>query len=193
MPAGPLLRSFGEAQAGFRAPGGVRGGNAFWHVNVNLSLPIPLHGWSLPLIPNEQTGLVDADGNPVTIKQMLNKQVQKTGPNMLAAVLRTENPALTPDQAGEQARQVFSEIEPATQYIINDANVYSIKPLLMFDAAGLSDDRGFGNQTWMAGGGGLQLTIVTAKFEIGYMHTLSGPTFGSRGNVFVRLVFENLF
>jgi hypothetical protein len=25
------------------------------------------------------------------------------------------------------------------------------------------------------------------------MRTLSGPTFGSRGNVFVRLVFQNLF
>ena len=45
----------------------------------------------------------------------------------------------------------------------------------------------------VAAGGGLQLTIVTASFEVGYMHTLSGPTFGNRGNVFARLVFQNLF
>jgi hypothetical protein len=34
---------------------------------------------------------------------------------------------------------------------------------------------------------------VTAKFEAGYMRTLSGPTFGQKGNAFVRLVFQNLF
>ena len=39
----------------------------------------------------------------------------------------------------------------------------------------------------------IRFTIVTAKLEVGYMRTLSGPTFGNRGNVFVRLVFQNLF
>jgi len=37
------------------------------------------------------------------------------------------------------------------------------------------------------------VTVVTAKLEAGYMWTLSGPTFGSRGNAFARLVFQNLF
>ncbi len=192
MPSGPLIRSFGEGQAGFRTTGGIRGGDSFWHVNINLSLPIPFPGWSRPLIPNEEMDLTDANGNPITIKQMLSKQVEKSGPNMLAAVLRRENPNLTPEQAAAQARQVFSEIEPATYYIINDANIYAIKPMLMFDAAGMSAN-GFAGQTWLAAGGGLQLTIVTAKLEIGYMRTVSGPTFGSRDNVFARLVFENLF
>jgi len=39
----------------------------------------------------------------------------------------------------------------------------------------------------------VEVTIVIAKLQVGYMRTISGPTFGSRGNVFVRLVFQNLF
>ena len=61
----------------------------------------------------------------------------------------------------------------------------------MLDAAGLYDNGS--SETWVAAGGGVQLTIVIAKLEAGYMHTVSGPTFGSRGNAFFRLVFQNLF
>ena len=61
----------------------------------------------------------------------------------------------------------------------------------MLDAGGLHGNGG--SETWLAAGGGVQLTIVIAKFETGYMHTVSGPTFGSRGNTFFRLVFQNLF
>jgi hypothetical protein len=44
-----------------------------------------------------------------------------------------------------------------------------------------------------AAGGGIQVTVVTAKLEFGYMHTLSGPSYGDQGNAFGRLVFQNLF
>jgi hypothetical protein len=192
IPEGPLLRSFGESQAGFRVPGGVVGGNAFWHVNLNISIPIPLSGWYRPLIPNETTDLPGPDGQLLSLKQVLNNQVTRSGPNLLAAALRAKDPTLSPQDAAAKAKSILSEVEPAADYIINDANLYAIKPLLMFDAAGLSGT-GAASQTWFAAGGGLQLTLVTARFEIGYMRTLSGPTFGSRGNVFVRLVFENLF
>ena len=40
-PTGPLIRSFGEGQAGFRTSQGVSGGNAFWNINLNLTFPIP--------------------------------------------------------------------------------------------------------------------------------------------------------
>jgi hypothetical protein len=69
--------------------------------------------------------------------------------------------------------------------------VFAVKPLLMFDAAELESSPG--RASWLAAGVGVQLTVVTAKFEAGYMRTLSGPTFGSRGNVFARLGFERLF
>src|SRR5213075_1830951 len=35
MPGGPLIRSFGENQAGGRGRGAARGGGSFWHINVN--------------------------------------------------------------------------------------------------------------------------------------------------------------
>jgi hypothetical protein len=190
MPAGPLMRSFGQNEAGFRtASGGVRGGDAFWHVNLNLTFPI--RSWSRALIPNELTDIEGADGNPLSIKQLLRKQIDVTGPSMLAAALKQQGTSA--EEAEKRANQVFKEVQPATHFIVDDANLYSIKPLLMFDAAGMSGRGESSDETWLAGGGGVQLTIVTAIFEVGYMRTFSGPTFGDRGNVFVRLVFQNLF
>ncbi len=179
MPVGPILRSFGEGQAGLSVPGGRRGGDSFWHVNLNLTLPIPY--FSRALIPNELTDLEDENGNPTSLKQLLRRQIDVTGPSMLAATLTQQG--LSDAEAAAKAESILEEIKPATHYIINDANLYSVKPLLMFDAAGLSGG-GLAGQTWLTAGGGLQLTIVTAKLEVGYMHTLSGPTFGQRGNFF---------
>ncbi len=171
----------------------MSGGDAFWHVNVNLSIPIPIHGWFRPLIPNEMTDLPGADENPLTIKQVLSNQINRSGPAMLAAALQSEHPQWTPQEAEAKARSILSEVQPAADFVINHANLYSIKPLFMFDIAGISDSKSRSSETWMAAGGGVQVTIVTASFEIGYMQTLTGPTSGNRGSVFMRLVFQNLF
>jgi len=189
MPAGPLIRSFGEGQAGFRTAGGVRGGLGFWHVNLNFALPVP--GLSRALIPNEVTDLQDSQGRPVTIKQMLRKQVDVSGPSMLGATLKHQG--MTAEEAAQKTEDVFAEIKPATHFMIDDANLYAIKPLLLFDVGGLMDRGGSPSETWLAAGAGVQVTVVTAKFELGYMRTFSGPTFGDRGNIFARLVFQNLF
>ena len=190
MPSGPLIRSFGEGQAGFRLPGGgVRGGQSFWHANLNVAIPLPW--WSRPLIPNEETDIEDSQGRPVTIKQMLRRQVDVTGPSMLGATLKSQGvPAA---EATKRAQDVFAEIRPATHFMIDDASIYAIKPLLMVDAGGLVSAGGSASETWLAAGAGIQVTVVTARFEAGYVRTVSGPTFGDRGNVFVRLVFQNLF
>ena len=189
MPSGPIVRSLGENEAGLRGPnGGIIGGDTFWHVNLNVSVPIPM--WSMPLIPNELTDIPGPDGNPMSIKQLLRNQIDITCPSMLAAVLRQQG--LSATEAAAQAKRTLQEVTPATRFIIDDANIYSIKPLLMMDAAGLSGPGG-SSETWLAAGAGVQLTVVTAKFEAGYMQTLSGPTFGQKGNAFVRLVFQNLF
>lgn len=190
MPAGPLIRSFGQGQAGFRtSSGGVSGGDSFWHVNVNLALPV--RPWSRALIPDEPTDLEGADGKAVTLKRLLRNQVDVTGPSMLAATL--EHEGMSADEARKKAGEILGEVQPATHFIIDDASLYAVKPLLMFDAAGMSDGRAASPDTWIAAGGGLQITVVTAKLEVGYMRTVSGPTFGNRGSVFVRLVFQNLF
>jgi len=190
MPSGPLIRSFGEGKAGFRTlGGGVSGGNAFWHVNLNLTLPIP--PLSRALIPNELTDIEDANGKPISLKQLLRKQIDVTGTNMLTAALKKEG--MSPGEAEKKAVGILDEVRPATYFIIEQANLFSIKPLLMFDAAGMTRSGDRTRNTWLAAGGGVQVTIVIAKFEFGYMYTLSGPTFGNRGNVFGRLVFQNLF
>lgn len=187
-PTGPIIRSFGQGETGFRtANGAVIGGDAFWHVNLNLTYPI--RRFSRPLIPNELTDIEDVNGNPTTLKQLLKRQIDVTGPSMLSATLAKEG--MSNEEANKKAGEILDEIKPATHFIINDANIYSIKPLLMFDAGGMTASGS--SETWLAAGGGVQLTVVIAKFEFGYMQTLSGPTFGSRGNGFARLVFQNLF
>jgi hypothetical protein len=140
----------------------------------------------MPLIPNE---VIDLGGTTITIKQLLRRQIDVTGPSMLAAVLQEQG--MNAQEAAKEAKRILQEVTPATHFIIDDANLYSIKPLVMFDAAGMS---GHGtDETWLAAGAGLQLTVVTAKLEAGYMRTISGPTYGEKGNAFVRLVFQNLF
>ena len=189
MPSGPLIRSLGENEARLAgANGRAIGGDTFWHVNLNVTIPI--RAWSMPLIPNELTDIPGADGNPLSIKQLLRRQIDVTGPSMLAAVLQQQG--LSADEAARKAKSILQEVTPAARFIIDEANLYSIKPLLMLDAAGLSGE-GASSETWLAVGGGVQLTVVTAKFEAGYMRTVSGPTFGQQGNAFVRLVFQNLF
>jgi hypothetical protein len=189
MPSGPIIRSLGENEARLRGANGTTfGGDSFWHVNLNVTLPIP--AWSMPLIPNELTDIPDANGNPISIKELLRRQIDVTGPSMLAAVLQGQG--LSAAEAARRAKQILQEVTPATHFIIDDANLYSIKPLIMVDAAGMSGQGG-SSETWLAAGAGVQLTVVTAKFEFGYMRTLSGPTFGQQGNAFVRLVFQNLF
>lgn len=184
MPSGPIIRSLGENEAHLGNGGSTFGGQTFWHVNLNVTLPIS--AWSMPLIPNE---VIDLGGSSITIKQLLRRQIDVTGPSMLAAVLQEQG--MNAQQAAREAKRILQEVTPATHFIIDDANLYSIKPLLMFDAAGMS---GHGtDEHWLAAGAGLQLTVVTAKLEAGYMRTLSGPTYGEKGNAFVRLVFQNLF
>jgi hypothetical protein len=176
MPQGPLIRSFGEAEANGDRGRAVGGGDAFWHLNANLTVPI--RPWSRPLIPAE-----------AEVREMLRNGIFTSGRNFLITALK--NQGMSREEAVAEADKTFNEIRPATEFIIDEANLYAVKPLLMFDAAGLSG--GGRDSTWLAAGGGVQLTIVTARLELGYMHTLRGPVDDDRGNFFARLIFQNLF
>jgi len=183
-----VIRSFGEREAGIKTrTGAVRGGDAFWHVNVTLALPIPK--LSRPLIPDVATDLPGRDGKPLTLKQMITNQIETSGPAFAAAALKSQG--VPPDEAEQQVKEIFQEITPATRFIVNDASLWAVKPLLLLDAGGLWG--GGDSENWLAAGAGLQLTVVVAKFEAGYVHTFKGPTFGSNGAAFFRLVFQNLF
>ncbi len=193
LPTGPVLRSFGTAQAQLGSGAAARGGTRFWSASLNVAFPVAR--WYRPLIPDESTGLQIADDQPpVTIKQMLMTQVNVTGPNMLAANLMSQG--MPAAEAHKQAQASLAQVQPAVRYLVEDAPIFAVRPLLMIDAAGLADG-GAGadaHARWLAVGAGAQVQLATARFDLGYMRTVSGPvTRGGRGALVLRLSFQNLF
>lgn len=92
------------------------------------------------------------------------------------------------------AKQIFDrEITPAINYLIDRANLYSIKPMLMLDDVAQIPGDEVGSKIWAGVGGGVQINIVKAKFETGYMQTLAPSTDSSIGNFFLRFVFKDFF
>ncbi|MDB5802675.1 MAG: hypothetical protein JWL63_3614 [Rhodocyclales bacterium] len=181
-PRGPLMRSFGEGQAGLNSPAGKTGGRSFWHLNMTLAFPVAR--WSRPLIPDEQTDM------GVTLKQIMNSQVDVSGPAFMERTLMSQG--VPGADAHAQAQKAFAEVGPAAHFVINDANIFAIRPLLMVDAAGLSSDQA--SARWLAIGAGVSVTVVTARFEAGYMQTIAAPSSEKKsGALFARLVFENIF
>ena len=191
LPGGPVLRNFGrtQAQLGGGAAGPARGGTRYW--SAGLSIALPVARWYRPLIPDESTDLQIADDQPpLTLKQLLMKQVNVTGPNMLAAQLMGQGvPAA---EADAQARASLAQVQPAVRYLVEDAPLFAVRPLLMLDTAVLADADA--SKRWTAAGLGLQVQLATARFEAGYMRTVSGPA-GERasGALVFRLTFQNLF
>jgi hypothetical protein len=192
VPRGPLIRSLGEGQGGVNAPGqGTLGGTSFWGVSLNVSVPIP--PWSRPLIPNEVVeSIEDADGKPqdVTLKEVLKKQVAQ-GQRLLRSSLVRQG--MAPDDATAQARDTWKEIQPVADFIADQANLFAVKPLFMLDVAQISGAADGDSRVRVALGGGLQLTVVVARFEIGYLYAVQRAPGDDRGNLFVRLSFQNLF
>jgi hypothetical protein len=84
------------------------------------------------------------------------------------------------------------EILPITDFVADHANMISVKPLFLFDAAhlGLS-----GSQTpaRYGAGGGLQVDIVTARFEFSYVAALNRSPGDPPGNFVGRIVLRNFF
>jgi len=90
-------------------------------------------------------------------------------------------------KAKTQVDADLREIKPAVEYLADYANLWALKPLVAMDVARLD------GITRKAVGGGLQLTIVVARFEALYLRTIGPPAGESRGNFVLRLTFENLF
>jgi hypothetical protein len=236
FPAGPLIRSLGQRQAGVVAGAAARGGTSYWHANLNVSLPVA--AWSRPLIPHEwvtASALRDEDvefkghipdGASVCrdLKSTVKTLVRVSGVNLL--INQQGRDALTDDQRRdlrlrnkpdptpeEQARLAQAEaalaaakarakpqvedlfrreILPITDFVADHANIISVKPLLMFDVArlrlGRVDDR-----TRYAAGGGLQLDVVLARFEFGYLAALNRAPGDPRGHAVGRLILRRFF
>lgn len=187
LPAGPTLRSVGQTQAQLGSGNAARGGTRFW--SLQLTAAFPVARWYRPLIPDESTDLEGADGRVLSLKQLLMRQVDVTGPNLLAATLAAQG--VPPAEAQAQARAALGEVRPAVRYLVEDAPILALRPVLMLDAAGLADDGR--HARWLALGAGAQLQMATARAEAGYMRTVSGPLNGARGAFVFRLTFQNLF
>jgi len=204
FPTGPILRSFGSGQAvaGARtlAP---RGGTSYAHANFNVTLPIPK--WSRPLLPDitievPKTGangkpIPDPDtGEPVLEEVPLRTLVKGLGSNIKKTLQKKyEGAGMGPAEAVAKSNRDLKDIDSLLSFISEQANIFAVKPLFMFDAARINAPSALNNRTRFAIGGGLQFTVVTAKFEAGYMHTVSPLRGESRGNFVFRLFFQNLF
>jgi hypothetical protein len=203
MPEGPLIRSLGTGQATTMAGTTQLGGTSYWHANLNVVLPVPK--WSKPLIPNVTIeGLVkkdrdcklilDADGNPIPEDRTLGQVLKSQGScskNTLSKLFQKQG--LTPDAAKDKAEAELKSINSILTFLADRANLVSVKPLVLFDAARLYNE-GLQNTGVRYGvGGGFQLTVVVAKFEAGYVYGVRRFPGDPPGNFVVRLVFQNLF
>jgi hypothetical protein len=201
LPAGPLLRSFGRNQA---TAGTNVGGTSYLHFNLNVSLPIPR--WSSPLIPDitldnipkkDASGkfVKDEDGLPIfesrPLKAVIKSQGETSRRSLRRILMKEEK--LSELEAQAKADRELKGVNSILAFISDRANLYSVKPLIMFDAAQLDAPGRPGGHTRYAAGAGLQLTVVIAQFEIGYLHTLRRLPGDDRGNLVMRLVFRNLF
>jgi hypothetical protein len=184
FPLGPTLRSFGEQQAGLRGSNGlVSGGNFYW--NLNLKLAFPIAGWSQPLIPD-----ITIDDNGKTLSSKLKSQVKGASNTLIEQFI---GQGYSEDEAIAKTSAIFdNDITPTINYLADRANLYSIKPILLFDLAQISSD-GLGSKIWAGVGGGVQMNVVNARLETGYMQTIAPATDSSNGNFFLRFTFQDFF
>jgi hypothetical protein len=212
FPRGPLMRGYGKNQATAHAGGASVGATSFWHVNLSASVPIP--ALSRPLVPDVSlveegeedeeeedvaaTGAVRRDvcgreipRRPPTLKNAV-KSAGKSAGSFLVSFYRN-NEGLSQQEARARACADVRQIVPALDFIADRANLYAVKPLFMFDAARLGSGASPDPRVRLGVGGGVQLTFVVAKFELGYVRAVRRLEGDPRGNVVARLVFQNLF
>jgi hypothetical protein len=204
FPTGPLMRSFGSGQAVAGAnPTNAHGGTSYWNFNMNVAVPVG--AWSRPLVPDIAIPVLKRDENghavfdPVTGEPVLEDKPLRTilkaqGVTALKSLTKIYIKEGLSDAAAEtKARKELGGVNSTLAFLSDEANIYSIKPLFMFDAGRVWTRGDFDNRTRAAFGGGVQLTVVSAKFEAGYIRTVRRVPGDDKGNFVLRLVFQNLF
>jgi hypothetical protein len=187
-PDGPIVRSLGEREGGFNSlVGSTTGGASYWHVNLNVSIPISR--WARPLIPDI---VISEEPRVMTLRSALKGQVATAKNFILDDLINNHGLPDTEETEAVADRIVNQDIRPTLDYLADRANVYSVKPLLLFDLAQMWNQVKT-NKLWLAAGLGVQATIVVARLELGYMHTLAPASDKGTGNLFIRFVLQNFY
>lgn len=161
VPYGPLLRSYGERQAGPPA-------DSYFH--ANLTVGIPFLAWAHPLCHGAR---------------------QCAGEQEVGAVLTSTERLLTADYIlngvdSDKARKLVlreaTELRQSVRYMLGRASEYSIRTVFMYDAARLVFDRNgrHGSTNVHAFGFGLRITLPFGfRSEVGYMFDVADRNRGS--------------
>ncbi|HEY2496690.1 MAG TPA: hypothetical protein VGK24_06455 [Candidatus Angelobacter sp.] len=182
-PLPPILRSFGKTEAGVTNNVNL-GGFSFWNVSTTLTVPVP--GLSRPLIPD----VVIDDATNTTLKKMLKTAGTRSAVSFIQAALVQQGIPAADAQKQAQAL-VDREIATPVNYIADRANIYSLKPLALFDVAELTT--GNASRHLESAGGGIEFMIVNFALQVGYARTINSQPGDRKGNVVFNLQFRNFF
>jgi hypothetical protein len=187
FPAGPLLRSYGETQAGLKQANGlVLGATSYWGASLSSYIPIP--GWSRPLIPDIK---VSTNKN---MGEMIKGQVKNSRRYI---VIGLEQAGYSRDDAeAESTRMLEQDIIPAVNNLVDHVNLFSIRPFVAVDFAQLGaqlSPQGYARSTYLGAGGGIQANLIGASMELGYMQSIAPSRSNPQGNFFLRFVLKDLF
>jgi hypothetical protein len=150
---------------------------------------VRVSGINLMVSQQARDQLTDAQKNDLRLSSKANR----TAVEEQRLTAATTALARAKEKVQPQIEDLFNnEILPITDFIADHANIYAVKPLLLFDVAHLGAG-GANTPTRYGLGGGLQLDIVMARFEFGYVAALKRAPGDPRGNFFGRLVLRRLF
>jgi len=150
---------------------------------------VRVSGTNLMVSQQARDLLTDAQKNDLRLSNKENRTPEEEQRlNNATAALAAAKAKVQP-----QIEDLFNkEILPITDFIADHANIFALKPLVLFDVAHLGQ-RGIATPTRYGMGGGVQVDIVLARFELGYVAALKRLPGDPRGNFFGRLVLRRLF
>jgi hypothetical protein len=143
------------------------------------------------LMVNQQARdlLTDAQKNDLRLRNKGNRTTEEQARlDAAETALSAAKARMRPEVEGMFEREIL----PVTNFIADHANIIAVKPLLLFDVAHLGLSGG-DNRTRYGMGGGLQIDVVLARFELGYMASLRRAPGDARGNFIGRLVLKRFF
>ena len=188
FPEGAVIRSLGERQGGLRtSTGAVAGGTSYWYVNLTVSIPIP--SWIRPLIPDI---VVSETPRRSTLADKLKGAVNFSKSWIIQDMIDRQGFPDNDQTVSMAEKIVAKDIRPTVNYLADRANVYAFKPLLFFDLANIGAHQ-LKNQTWGALGTGVQINVVNARLETGYVHTLFPSYDAGKGNFILRFTLQNFY